>query len=320
MTNLQHRLRKVAGTLALGLLCALAQPYQAVGAEETVEGSPAVLTIARVSQNPRKHFKALGALGAYLAPRLKTAGIRDHRVRLAKDNDQMMAWLHAGEVDLIMETPFSAITYERNASGQILMRAWKSGVPSYRTVFVARKDGEVSSLADLAGRLVAFEDAGSTSGFFVPLTTLLDRGMTVTADDGSDRNGDQNDVRYLFAGSEVNVTAWVARGRVDAGAYSDRDWHNSSKAPLNLKKDLFIFHETPEMIRSLIVVRSGLADTTKRQISELLASMHDSKEGRDTLKALYKTERFDRIDGDVADSLDHMRTLVTAFWASRPVH
>ena len=117
----------------------------------------------------------------------------------------MMAWLRAGEVDLIMETPFSAITYEGDAGGQILMRAWKSGVPSYRTVFVAHKDGEVSSLADLASRVVAFEDAGSTSGFFVPLTTLLDRGMTVTADEDGERTEAPNAVRYVFdilAGAE----------------------------------------------------------------------------------------------------------------------
>ena len=38
MTKLQHRLRKGAGTLVLGLLCALAVPYQPAGAEQVVSG------------------------------------------------------------------------------------------------------------------------------------------------------------------------------------------------------------------------------------------------------------------------------------------
>ena len=303
--------------LIVGLLGAMSVSGGALGTEELKAYDRAsTLMIARVSGNPRRHYNALGALGAYIAPRLADVGIASYRVRLARNNEEMIDWLRSGEVDLVMETPFSALTFERHAGAELLLRAWKDGVPSYRTIFFARKDGPISSLADLGGKVIAFEDAGSTSGFLVPLTTLRQNGLLVRPQVAEAQHYAASEVRYLFAGSEINVAAWVMRGRVDAGAFSDMDWNNPAKMPPAFKRELTIFDQSPEIIRSLVLVRKGLAEPVKQRISRLLRAMDENVEGRGALGAVYMTRRFDALEGDVARSLDDLRRLVELYWAS----
>ena len=73
-------------------------------------------------------------------------------------------------VDFYSETILSALYLEAQGGGEIILREWKKGVASYRSVIVARADSGITELADLRGGKVAFEDPTSTSGFFFPTT------------------------------------------------------------------------------------------------------------------------------------------------------
>lgn len=319
-TCVRRRLSLSSAVLYLlaGIVGVLTVPDKALGIPPfEIADRASTLTIARVSGNPRKHYNALGALGAYLTPYLADLGKTTYRVRLARDNEQMIGWLRSGEVDLVMETPFSAITFEREAGAALLLRAWRDGLPGYRTVFFARKDSSISDLADLKGKVMAFEDAGSTSGFLVPLTTLRKNGLVVAPEVPDQEYSATFGVRYLFAGSEINVAAWVLRGRVDAGAFSDRDWDNPAKMPPAFQQELTIIHQTPEIVRSLILVRKGMADPVKQRISRVLRTMDDGVEGREALHEFYDTRKFDALEGEAARSLNHMRGLMEEFWASQ---
>lgn len=267
-------------------------------------GSSETIVLGRVSNNPRKHYAALDALGRYLVE--NSNDIERNETLLARDNEEMIEFLRKGKVDLVSETPFSAVLYEQAAGAQIALRQWKGGRPSYRTLFFTRKDGSIEQLGDLAGQLIAFEDRGSTSGFFVPKATLVDSGLTLKFAD-QPRSG--TDVGYFFADSEVNTVAWVARGKADAGVISDVHWEDESRAPSGLKKDLRIFHTTPEIVRSVMVVRPGLDDERLEDIVDILLGMHQSDAGRDVLEDFYKTKQFDRLVGEAEASLDHVRSL-----------
>ena len=89
----------------------------------------------------------------------------------------MIELLRRGEVDLISETPFSAFFLAAHGGGEIILREWKKGKASYYTVFIARKDSGIDSLADLRGKMIVFEDPGSTSAFLVPFIILREQGF-----------------------------------------------------------------------------------------------------------------------------------------------
>jgi len=52
----------------------------------------------------------------------------------------------------------------------------RDGVSQYHTVFFARRDSGLESLADLAGRSIAFQRRNSTSAYFAPAADLLEAG------------------------------------------------------------------------------------------------------------------------------------------------
>ncbi|MGI9493808.1 MAG: phosphate/phosphite/phosphonate ABC transporter substrate-binding protein [Geminicoccaceae bacterium] len=260
--------------------------------------------LGRVSNNPRKHYAALDALGRYLADNLDD--IERHETLLARDNDEMIEFLRSGKVDLVSESAFSAVLYEQAADAKILLRQWKGGMASYRALFFARKDSSILQVEDLAGHLVAFEDSGSTSGYFVPRATIANHGLTLKF---ADQPRTATDVGYLFADSEVNIVAWVARDKVDVGVTSNVHWDDESRAPSGLKKQLRVFHTTPEIIRSVMIAGPELDERRLAGIVDALLRMHESDEGRLALTAFYKTTRFDRLVGDAKASLDHVRSL-----------
>ncbi len=262
------------------------------------------IVLGRVSNNPRKHYAALDALGRYLVEHCDR--IERHETVLASDNEEMIDFLRTGKVHLVSESAFSSILYEQAADARIFLRQWKGGRPSYKTLFFARKDGNIQQVEDLAGNLIAFEDAGSTSGYFVPKATIAAHDLTLKA---AEELRHVTDVGYLFADSEVNIVAWVARDKVDAGVTSDIHWDDESRAPPGLKRNLRIFHETPDIIRSVMVAGPGLDDDQLEHVSDILLGMHENAAGQDVLKAFYKTSRFDRLIGDAKASLDHVRSL-----------
>ena len=282
-----------------------------VEAEEapTAKVSGTALTLGRVTTNPKKHVPGLEALGRYLVARLGDMGITENRVVLARDNEHMIELLRRREVDLVSETPFTALTFEKKVGAEILLREWKKGVSSYHTVFFTRKDSAIQSLQDLVGKTVAFEDPGSTSAYFVPMLTLRRAGLAlvdVTAR-GTDRETDR--VNFVFSHSESTSLAWVARGRVDAGVLSNLEWTDPPRAATVFIDQLRIFHETAPVIRSVILARRGLDAGLKLRIKQILVAMDQSAEGRATLKKFAKVKKYDEITGEAKKQLDHVRLL-----------
>ena len=290
--------------LVIGMTCCRAIGATAAGDDETSRDE--TLVLGRVSGEPGKHYAAIDALGEYLVTRLKASGIKRHDVLLARNNDEMIQFLRSGKIDVVSETPFSAVLYETAANAEIVLRQWKSGTPSYRTLLVARHDSEIERIEDLAGKVIAFEDPGSTSSYFVPKATIAELGMGIVSADDPAENGA---VQYLFAGSEVNVLAWVVRGRADAGAVSSVDWADPKRSPVGLKDELRVFHSSPDILRSVIIVRPRMDPELKQQLVQTLVDMRSTESGREALAAFFKTTQFDMIEGDTLESLDNVRNL-----------
>ncbi|MFQ5972489.1 MAG: phosphate/phosphite/phosphonate ABC transporter substrate-binding protein [Alphaproteobacteria bacterium] len=268
------------------------------------------LTVARVSGNPRKHIPALDALGHYLASHLGDLGIARHQLVLARDVAHLDELLRNGEADIVSETVFTALQLERSVGAELLLREWKSGVPTYHTVFFTRKDSGISALSDLVGRTIAFEDPGSTSAYFVPMLTLRREGLALFELETEETDPADNAVNYRFAHSETSIAAWVARGRVDAGVLSNLDWSDPERMPIPMKSELEIFYETPGVIRSLLLVRGDLSPALKEGVRNVLTTMHENEEGREVLSKYFKVARFDELTGQARQDLDHAKLLL----------
>ncbi|MBD2111400.1 MULTISPECIES: phosphate/phosphite/phosphonate ABC transporter substrate-binding protein [Cyanophyceae] len=79
------------------------------------------------------------------------------------------------------------------------------GAPNQKSVLVVRNDSSFQALGDLANQTLALGEAGSATGYYLPLYDLY--GLTLKA--------------IEFASTPATALEWIANGRVAAGAMSE---------------------------------------------------------------------------------------------------
>lgn len=265
------------------------------------------LVIGKVSDKPRKHYKRLRPMLDYAVERLADQGIRAGEVVMARDNEEMIELLRSGQVDWVTETAFSALRYVDDAGARLLVRKWKKGVPEYHTVFITRRDSDIHTLSDLTGRRLALEDPGSSTAFFLPVGALLDTGLTPQELPRRDAPVPHRRVGYTFAGGEINITAWVARGIVDAGAYSNIDWADPDHTPRAMRENLRIFHHGEPIPRAFEIVRGDLRPGLREALRRVLLDAENVPAGRRAMQAYQSTTRFDAITPTIEAQLATVR-------------
>lgn len=265
------------------------------------------LVLGRVSQDPVKTLPRLQALSAYLAGQLANLGITGSSAVVARSNAEMVLLLQSGQVDAISETVMSAFMFSDVADAELLMREWKRGVASYRSVLFARADSGITTIDDLRGRVIAFEDRGSTTGFLIPMAILRQQGLEAVELPAPGLAPPPDKVGYLFVGNEMNIASWVARGLVDAGALNDGDWADVERTPSGLKDQLSVFHESAEIPRSVLIVRGDLDTDLRDSLQRALAGMENDPEAEPVLDTYYDVARYDRFVGEVLRDLNRVR-------------
>lgn len=291
------------------LLVFLLLPCSTTAAPDPEDTRHKTLIIGRVSSKPKKHIKNLQPIVDYAAARLQDCGITQSKVVFAKNNAQMIEYLRQGKVDWVTETPFSAALFEQAGHSQITLLRWKKGVARYSTLFFTRKDSQVNKLTDLVGRKIAFEDPGSTSAFFLPVSTLLDQGLTVQQLESPRATVDTENVGYIFARGEMNISSWVYLKLVDAGVMSNRDWDEEDRAQPKMRESLRVFYQTANVPRAVELFRTGLDERLQSKLKKILLGMHHDPDGAAALKAYKKTTKFEALTPETTADLDKLREL-----------
>jgi ABC-type phosphate/phosphonate transport system substrate-binding protein len=107
------------------------------------------------------------------------------------------------------------------------------------------------------------------------------------------------EIGYLFAGSsEITVIDWVLGKNVAAGAISDNDLEQ-----LDGKKrsELMVLSASDSLPRYLVSVRKELAPRFGIQLKNILLAMHRDPEGKNILRKMENTTKFDALPLDHED-------------------
>lgn len=283
--------------IAVALVCrftanAAAQP------RETVEVKS--LTLGLVSETHRKEIEEHFAdFVRYVARKLAPGREIEARVVTAATPFELAKLLEQRKIDFYMESAYP--TYVINSvhnAGKLLLRRWKSGMSEYYSVIFTGRNSGVKSLDDLKGKTIAFEDAGSTSGYLMPKLFLQRRGLKLTERTGFDPNSAATDVRYIFARSSDRVVeAVLTQQSAAAGALSNDDL---STLDDKKKNEITQLAQTDRLPRHLVSVRSDLAPALVASLEKILLAMDDDAEGRKILQKTDRTTRFDVLPGGEA--------------------
>lgn len=291
--------------LILLLVCSAGVVLPA-SAEQRAPLDDSVLVLGRISDDPKAHYDQLKSLLDYVLPRMADVGIREGRVLMARDAQQMASYLRRGRVDWVTETAGTAMLLRARADARTLLLTERDGRSHYRTVFFARRDNAVSSMEDMRGHSVAFQRPTSTSAYFVPAATLLQRGLRLEILLSPSDDIDISEVGYLFARSELNIATWVHKGLVDVGVMSDLDWDNPRRIPPAFRDDMVVFEQTEEYPRAVEMVRAGLDPRVAARLSEVLLAAADDPEAAEALQQFFQTTRFLPLDPASAKTLDNI--------------
>jgi phosphonate transport system substrate-binding protein len=256
-------------------------------------------TIGALSNNARKHIGFTSPIAKYLGQKLAPYGYTEGRVKVTNSIVELGQWLDTGEIDMVSETLFAALKLQQEHNADIRLHRWKKGQADYQTVFFARKDSDIHSLDDLVGKTLVLEDRSSTSGFYMPIHTLIGQQLAMTSQSAPSRITNPNNVNIIVAGDvlrradEISLSTWVAHGQADVGAFANTNWDDSSDMPPHIKPEMEIIYRTEFIPRSVILLRKDLPPQVKQAIETSLVNAHQSAEGKAALHQFQKTSKFE---------------------------
>ncbi|MEG3193274.1 phosphate/phosphite/phosphonate ABC transporter substrate-binding protein [Lysobacter sp. D1-1-M9] len=265
-----------------------------------------VLVLGRISDDPKAHYDQLRPLLDYVVPRMADVGIREGRVLMARDPQQMASYLRRGRVDWVTETAGTAMLLRQRAGAEPLLLTERGGHSHYRSVFFVRRDSDIRALSQMRGHSVAFQRPSSTSAYFVPAAALLAHDIQLEILLSPHDRTDAAEVGYLFARSELNIATWVHKGLVDVGVMSDLDWNNPARMPLAFRDDLVVFERTWEFPRAVEVVRGGLDPRVRARLYQVLAEAASDPAAAGALRQFFGTTQFLPVDAASARSLERI--------------
>lgn len=292
-------------SILLALLCLLAAGSPLAWAQGRDDG---VLVLGRVSDDPKAHYDQLKPLLDYVIPRMATVGIRSGRILMAQDPQQMASYLRRGRVDWINETAAHAAILVRRDVAHSFLITERDGATRYHSVFFVRKDSPVQGFSDLLGHSVAFQNSYSTSAYYLPAVSLLERGLALELllspmdKPASDRVG------YVFARTELNIATWVHKRLVDVGVMSNLDWLNPGRMPPVFAQDFRVIGRSEDVPRALMLARNGLEPKVEARLREVLLQAAQDPDAGEALRRFMGTARFVPIGEEDQQALSHLAT------------
>ena len=187
------------------------------------------------------------------------------------------------QADVAWLPTYAYILAKQKYDAQVRLMTVRNGLTKYRGQFVARSDSNIDSLQDIEGKIIAYTDAASTSGYIYPSAILKQRGITPKD--------------YFFAGGHPQAILAVYSGRADVGCsyWSPPDAKgkpmDAREKLLETYPDVFekvkIVDYTDWIPNDTVTFRKDLPPELEGIIVQTLYRYAQSEEGKKVLKALY---------------------------------
>ena len=253
------------------------------------------LTLGLVSGTSQKEIEAhFQNFIRYVAGKLGSNQETEGQVVIVPTPLQMAKFLEEKKIDFYMESPYPTYLINKQGAAILLLRRWKSGMAEYRGLIFGKKDSEVNRLEQLRGKMIAFEDPGSTSGYFLPKVLLLKKGFRLSEKPRLDAKIGPQEIGYVFASTNANVVNLILSRQVAAGAFSDDDYGALDGTK---KAEIIILAQTELFPRHLVSVRKDLNPLVKNRLKEVLLAMNQAEEGRSIMQQTDNTTKFDLLPG-----------------------
>lgn len=280
-------------------------PHPAIDSQNESEGR--VLVLGDISDEAAETIQGTQPTADYIATRLSEFGITGATVKIAPDLETMIQWMADGVVDIYFDSPYPALVVSQETGAVPILRRLKYGVAEYHALFFTRADSGVTSLADLQGKKIAFEEPFSTSGYMLPYAYLIELGVNLVQKTGLESVVLPDEVGYVFSTADNTTIQWVVSGRVPVGVIDNISYELF--IPKETRGELMVLAETEAVPRQLVLVRADTDAAMQEAIKQILLEMDETPEGQAVLETFLTTE-FDEFPEGAEPALGRIRALV----------
>jgi phosphonate transport system substrate-binding protein len=210
----------------------------------------------------------------------------------------------SGAVHLYYDSLFPALVVSDQSGALPILRRWRDNSPTYHTIIFTRADSGIETLADLNGKMIAYDDPASTSGYLLPTAYLLANDLKPVEYATANSPVADDEVGYFFAGDDDNIIELILDGTVVAGVTDNLTYVND--IPEETREQLVILAETEEVARQIVLVSPALDEAVRAAVIDIMVNMTESEEGLALLEHL-NTDRFDEFPEGAEAALESFR-------------
>lgn len=218
-----------------------------------------------------EQIRKFGPLAAYLE---RALGMKVEFTPVS-DYPAAVEALVGRKVDLVWFGGFTFVQAKIRSKDQVIPITQREEDTRFRSVFIAKTDSGIKSLADLKGRTVSFGSPSSTSGHLMPRSFLLEAGL----------DPDKDFRRVAYSGAHDATIASVVSGKVDAAALDITVWRKFVDEKRVDTAAVDVFYTTPGFYNYNWSVHASMpAELRERVQQALLAIDPATPEGAEILR------------------------------------
>jgi len=176
-----------------------------------------------------------------------------------------------GEVDVGILNAFSYVELAPRAQLAPLARRVRAGRDTYQSYLVVRAGAEITRYQALRGRVIAFPDSRSTTGYLLPRLMLRRHHLEPTRDFA----------RVLFVGRHDSTALAVANATADAGALASYIYEELEPV---VQGKLAILDRSEPIPLGPVVARTSLGGPLLERIRRFFVTLGESPAGRTILR------------------------------------
>jgi phosphonate transport system substrate-binding protein len=269
---------------------ALAAMVSALPSTAAAQTTPILRISAIPDEAPTELQRKLGDLAKYLESKL---GMKVEYTPVS-DYAAAVEALIGKRVDMVWYGGFTFVQARVRSNNQVIPLVQRAEDEKFRSVFIARADAGISTLADLKGKSVTFGSPSSTSGHLMPRYFLL-----------QNKIDPDTDFRHVaFSGAHDATIAAVAGGKVQAGALNISVWEKfvqEKRVDTNVVK---VFYTTPPYYDYNWTVHAALDPALRQKIAAAFLQLDPAKPADKAVLDLQRASRFIPTDSANYNSIE----------------
>ncbi len=186
------------------------------------------------------------------------------------------------KVDLVWFGGLTFVQASIRSGGKIVPLAQREEDTKFQSVFIAKTNSGIKSLADMKGKQVSFGSQSSTSGHLMPRTFLLQANI----------DPEKDLKRVAYSGAHDATIASVVSGKVDAAALDITVWQKFVTENKVNTQDVNVFFTTPSYFNYNWSVHADMPIQQREKIKAALLALNPANPEHAEILKLNRATRY----------------------------